>query len=140
MTDERAKVILHAEDELAHAEIVSAAIRLNSANVQVRQVSNGKDALDYLYHRGSYQNPGESPRPDLVLLDLRMPLVNGLEVLAVVKKDPDLQSLPVVMLTTSGAEEDKSKAHACDADDYLIKPVDFDGFVHLVKELCVTWL
>ena len=140
MTGEKPKVILHAEDEPAHAEIVRFAIQRNFGNVQLRQVGDGRDALDYLYRRGFYEDPSVSPRPDLILLDLRMPLMNGLEVLAIVKKDPKFQTIPVVVLTTSDVEGDRSSAHYCGVDGYLIKPVNLDDFVRMMDELCTTWL
>ncbi|MBD1399656.1 response regulator [Pelovirga terrestris] len=140
MTKENSRVILHAEDEPAHAAIVRLALRHNAGDVQLRQVEDGRSALDYLYRRGPYENSAISPRPDLVLLDLRMPHVSGLEVLAIVKKDPELQTIPVVVLTTSDIEEDRSEARACGVDGYLTKPVDFDKFVSMISELCNTWL
>ncbi len=140
MTSEKTKVILHAEDEPAHAAIVRKALQLSVANVQLRQVGDGRAALDYLYRRGSYEDPAVSPKPDLILLDLRMPHVGGLQVLAIIKEDPELQTIPVVVLTTSDGEEDRSQARACGVVGYLTKPVDFDKFVTMIDELCVVWL
>jgi len=79
MTRETAKVILHAEDEQAHAAIVRRVIERSSINVQLKQVADGKDALDYLYRRGSHEDPTTSPRPNLILLDLHMPRISELE-------------------------------------------------------------
>ena len=140
MTSEKNKVILHAEDEPAHAAIVRKALQLNASDVELRHVEDGRAALDYLYRRGPYAEPSVAPRPDLILLDLRMPHVSGLEVLAMVKKDPQLHPIPVVVLTTSDVEEDRSQARACEVDGYLTKPVDFDKFVNMIDELCNTWL
>lgn len=140
MTNAKTRIILHAEDEPAHAAIVRIALQRNVSDVQLRQVNDGRAVLDYLYRRGSYEVPAVSPRPDLIILDLRMPHVSGLEVLAIVKKDPKLQTIPAVVLTTSDVEEDRSKAHTCGVDGYLTKPVDFDRFVDMIKQLCVTWL
>ncbi len=140
MTNEKARVILHAEDEPAHAAIVRIALQRNVDDVQLRQVEDGRAALDYLYRRGAFNDPAISPRPDLILLDLRMPHVSGLEVLATVKQELELQMIPVVVLTTSDIEEDRLKASACGVDEYLTKPVDFDKFVHMIGEVCATWL
>ena len=140
MTGEKTRVILHAEDEPVHAEIVRFAIQRNFGDVQIRHVGDGRAALDYLYRRGSYADPTVAPRPDLILLDLRMPQIGGLEVLAIVKNDPELQAIPVVVLTTSNAEEDRSTAKACRVDGYLTKPVNFDAFLNMMDELCTTWL
>ncbi len=140
MTSEKARVILHAEDEPAHASLVRIALQRNFGDVQLRQVDDGRAALDYLYRRGAYGDSTVSPRPDLLLLDLRMPHVGGLEVLAVVKNDPEFRTIPVVVLTTSDTAEDRSKAQACGVDGYRVKPVDFGKFVAIINEICVTWL
>lgn len=140
MTSEKARVILHAEDEPAHASLVRIALQRNFGDVQLRQVDDGRAALDYLYRRGAYADSTVSPRPDLILLDLRMPHVGGLEVLAVVKNDPEFRTIPVVVLTTSDTAEDRSKAQACGVDAYRVKPVDFGKFVAIINEICVTWL
>jgi CheY-like chemotaxis protein len=140
MTSEKTRVILHAEDEPAHAAIVRKALQLSVANVQLRQVADGRAALDYLYRCGTCEDPAVSPKPDLILLDLRMPHVGGLQVLATIKKDPELQTIPVVILTTSDVEEDRLQARAFGVDGYLTKPVGFDTFVRMMDELCVTWL
>lgn len=140
MTNEKTRVILHAEDEPAHAAIVRIALQRNVGDVQLKQVDDGKAALDYLYRRGSYEDPAISPRPDLIILDLRMPHVSGLEILTIVKKDPELQTIPIVVLTTSDIEEDRLEARDCGVDGYLIKPVDFGKFVRMMDELCDTWL
>ena len=137
---EQIKVILHAEDEPAHAAIVRMAIQRNIANIELRQVDNGKAALDYLWRREDYQEPFTSPRPDLTLLDLRMPLVSGFDVVAAVKKDLELQTIPVVVLTTSDVEEDQTRTRDAGTDGYLTKPVDFAKFVEMVKNVCSTWL
>ncbi|MFO7766806.1 MAG: response regulator [Pelovirga sp.] len=139
MTKEKTKVILHAEDEPAHAAIVRIALRRHVDDVQLRQVDDGRAALDYLYRRGAFKDPALSPRPDLILLDLRMPHVSGLEVLAMIKNDSELQEIPVVVLSTSDVAEDRSQARASGVDGYMTKPVDFDQFVHMIKDMCVTW-
>ena len=140
MNQHKTRIILHAEDEPAHAAIVRIALQRNVGDVQLRQVGDGRAALDYLYRRGSYEDPAVSPTPDLLLLDLRMPHVGGLDVLTIVKNDPELQTIPVVVLTTSDVDEDRSAAHACGVDGYLTKPVDFDKFVSVINKLCVAWL
>lgn len=137
---EKTKVILHAEDEPAHAALVRMAVERNVENVQLEQVSNGKAALDYLYRREDYRDPSLSPRPDLILLDLRMPLISGFDVLTTVKKDPMLQTIPVVVLTTSNVEEERKRAQDSGVDAYMTKPVDFGKFVTMIKQMCITWL
>lgn len=140
MTGNMHKTILHAEDDPAHAAIIRMVIERSTRKVQLKQVGDGKEALDYLYRRESFVNPAISPCPDLVLLDLRMPRIDGLGVLEAVKKDPALKATPVVILTTSASEKDRSAAQHCGVDGYLTKPVDFDGFIRLIEKLCVAWL
>jgi len=133
-------VILLAEDDPAHAEIVRRNLAGSHVANHLHHVTDGQEALDYLYHRNRYAEPGQAPRPGLILLDLRMPRVDGLEVLKVVKNDPELMRIPVVVLTTSAAESDIAKAYECHANSYLVKPVDFSHFVSLLKTLGYYWL
>ena len=133
-------VILLVEDDNGHAELV----RRNFedcllANTLIR-VADGQEALDYLYRRNAFSDPAKSPRPGIILLDLRMPRVNGLEVLKIIKEDAALSSIPVVILTTSSAETDKIKAYDHHANSFLVKPVDFPKFVELMKSLGCYWL
>ncbi len=132
--------ILLVEDDPAHAEIV----RRNFAGFRMANrlthVSDGEEALDYLYRRGEFDAPGGAPRPDLILLDLRLPKVDGLEVLRTIKSDPELAAIPVVVLTTSAAEADKVRAYGSHANSYLVKPVDYKQFVALMDTLGYYWL
>ena len=133
-------VILLVEDEEAHAEIV----RRNFENCRIANqlihVTDGQAALDYLYRRNGYSEPSQSPRPGIILLDLRLPKVDGLEVLKTVKNDPKLSAIPVVILTTSKAEADMVKAYDCHANSYLVKPVDFTQFSQLMETFGFYWL
>lgn len=95
-------------------------------------VSDGAEALQYLRREGEY---AEAPRPDLVLLDLNLPKVDGREVLTAIKNDAALGSIPVVVLTTSEAEEDIVRSYSLHANAYVSKPVDFDRFLHVVKQI-----
>ncbi|OGR63997.1 MAG: two-component system response regulator [Elusimicrobia bacterium GWB2_63_22] len=133
-------VILLVEDDNGHAELV----RRNFedcllANTLIR-VADGQEALDYLYRRNAFSDPAKSPRPGIILLDLRMPRVNGLEVLKIIKEDAALSSIPVVILTTSEAELDIAKAYESHANSYLVKPVDFTKFTELLKTFGYYWL
>ena len=132
--------ILLVEDEPAHAEIV----RRNLADVRVANriihLENGQAALDYLFRRTDYEDPRTSPRPDLILLDLRLPKVDGLEVLRRIKEDDELKRIPTVVLTTSAAETDMVQAYEKGAGSYLVKPVDFDKFTQLMKAFGFYWL
>jgi CheY-like chemotaxis protein len=136
-------IILLVEDDPAHAEIVRrnfVNFRMANRPVQLVHVADGQEALDYLFSRGKFQNPGLSPRPNLILLDLRLPKVDGLEVLKIVKEDADLVSIPVVVLTTSSAEADKAKAYESHANSYLVKPMDFSQLNKLMDALGFYWL
>ena len=133
-------VILLAEDDDAHAEIVQrnfADLRL--ANRLLR-VADGEEALDYLYQRGRFSHPADAPRPGIILLDLRMPKLDGLEVLKVIKTDDGLKTIPVVVLTTSKAEQDMAEAYEHHANSYLVKPVDFTQFSKLLEAFGFYWL
>jgi CheY-like chemotaxis protein len=133
-------VILLVEDDPAHAEIVRRNFENSLIANRVIHVSDGQEALDYMFRAGRYSDPVTAPRPGLILLDLRLPKVDGLEVLKSIKADPDLCRIPVVILTTSSAEYDVVKAYDRHANSYLVKPVDFPQFVSLMESLGYYWL
>lgn len=132
--------ILLVEDDPAHAEIVRRNLGDFRVANRIVHVEDGQAALDYLYRANGYADPAQSPRPDLVLLDLRLPKVDGLEVLQRIKADPDLRRIPVVVLTTSRAELDMVGAYAQGAGSYLVKPVDFEKFTSLMEAFGFYWL
>ena len=133
-------LILLVEDDPAHAEIVRR--NLEDARVANRlvHVSDGQQALDYLFHQGDYTDVEKYPRPGMVLLDLRLPKVDGLEVLRVAKADPKLSQIPIVILTTSAAESDMARAYECQANSYLVKPVDLANFTAMMEAFGFYWL
>ncbi|MFZ1984248.1 MAG: response regulator [Desulfatitalea sp.] len=133
-------IILLVEDEPAHAEIVMRNFEDCHLANRVMHVSDGQAALDYLYRREAFSSPDQAPRPNLILLDLRLPKIDGLEVLQTIKADADLGRIPVVILTTSSAETDMLKAYDHHANSFLVKPVDFSKFVELMKSLGCYWL
>jgi CheY-like chemotaxis protein len=104
------------------------------------RVVDGQEALDYLFRAGNYVEPDSSPRPDVVLLDLRLPKVDGLEVIKALKDSEDLRKIPIVVLTTSEAEQDVARAYVNHANSYVVKPVDFQKFRDLMNELGYYWL
>lgn len=133
-------VILHVEDDPAHAELVKRITEdFNIAN-RLFHVDDGQAALDYLYQRDAYSDVANAPRPGLILLDLRLPKVDGLEVLKTIKNDPDLARIPVVILTTSAAEKDMNRAYDHHVNSYLVKPVEFTSFIDLMKNFGYYWL
>jgi two-component system, chemotaxis family, response regulator Rcp1 len=118
--------VLFTREALAQAKV------MNTLHV----VSDGVQAMNYLYRRGESAN---APRPDLIILDLNLPRKNGREVLAEIKADDDLKIIPVVVLTTSSAEEDVVKAYGLHANCYVVKPIDFSSFVQIVKDIGHFW-
>lgn len=132
--------ILLVEDNSAHAELVTRSFQEHRVANRIFHVSDGEEALNYLFRRGTYADPVRSPRPCVVLLDLRLPKMSGLDVLQAIRQSPDLCSLPVIILTTSSAQEDMIAAYARHANSYVMKPVDFEKFSHLMRDLGVYWL
>lgn len=133
-------MILFAEDNASHAKLVMRGLRDHRVANRVFQVSDGQAAMDFLQHRGDYADPAEYPRPDLVLLDLRLPKLDGLEVLKNIKTDDELKKTPVVILTTSNAESDIARAYELHANSYLVKPIEFDTFAEMIRDLGFYWL
>ncbi|MEF2145617.1 MAG: response regulator [Desulfovibrionaceae bacterium] len=135
-----AMTILLVEDNDAHAELVIRGLNEQRKMQNIRHVHDGEEALDYLFRRGNYENPQDSPRPHLILLDLRLPKIDGLEVLKTIKSSSDIKCIPVVILTTSEAENDVKDAYLGYANSYLVKPVDFGSFNNLLADLGFYWL
>ena len=132
--------ILHVEDNPDHANLVVRSLRKQRVANVVYLVEDGEAALDYLFRRGDYQDPQNSPRPHVILLDLRLPKVDGLEVLRVIKTTEGLLKIPVVVLTSSDAEKDVAQSYAYHANSYLVKPVGFDKFTEMMEHLGFYWL
>ncbi len=124
------------EDSDAHAKLVMLQLQDKDAPITIDRVSDGVEALDYLARRGPY---GGARRPDIILLDLKLPKVDGHEVLRRIKTDADLRSIPVVVLTTSETEADRQKAYANHANSFLTKPIDFLSFQRMMKDLRYYW-
>jgi CheY-like chemotaxis protein len=102
-------------------------------------VSDGEELMDYLYQRGKYSVPGSAPRPGLILLDLNMPKKDGREVLKELKADPHLRQIPVLVLTTSQAEEDILRSYYLGANSYITKPVTFSSLIEVMQTLSKYW-
>jgi CheY-like chemotaxis protein len=132
------RYILLAEDNPNDAELTIAALRESNLVSPIKRVEDGAEALDFLHRRGVYANRTEGP-PTLILLDLKMPKVDGIEVLQAIKQDPVLRVIPVVMLTSSREEADLARSYASGANAYVVKPVGFDEFMHTVRDLGLFW-
>jgi CheY-like chemotaxis protein len=133
-------VILFIEDDPAHAEITMRNFKKNRITNKVIHLWDGQEALDYLFRQGKYSDPELSPVPHLILLDLRLPKVDGLEVLERIKSVENLKSIPTVILTTSMAEVDISKAYNYNVNSYLVKPMDYDKFSNLIEAFGFYWV
>ena len=132
--------ILLVEDNEAHVKLISRNLKDHKIANKIAVVYDGEDALDYLHQRGDYADPQKSPRPHVILLDLRLPKIDGLEVLKEIKTNDALRRIPVVVLTTSEAEKDIAFAYDFNANAYLTKPVDFEKFSQLMNDLGFFWL
>ena len=122
--------VLLVEDDPGDVVLIKEAFEYNKVHNTLHIVSDGVEALEFLHRRGQYEG---APRPDLVLLDLNLPRKDGREVLEEVKADRDLRTIPVVVLTTSEAEEDILRSYDLHANAYVTKPVDFDRFIEVVR-------
>jgi two-component system, response regulator len=132
--------ILLVEDDPAHAEIVLRNLTVLQDRVKcIAHLSDGQQALDYLQREGKHKDPETSPRPDLVLLDLRLPRVDGFEVLRRMKASDDVSRIPVVVLTTSEAAGDVAAAYENGACSYLVKPAEFEAYVELMRAFGHYW-
>ena len=130
--------ILLVEDSIQDAEMTLAALQENNLANEVVHVRDGAEALDYLHGRGEVGSPGNG-LPAFVLLDLKMPKVDGLEVLRQMKADARLRLIPVIMLTSSREEGDMIKSYRLGVNSYVVKPVDFGEFVEAVRALGAFW-
>ena len=128
-------VILLVEDNMDHAELAKRNLEGCHVANRIHHVEDGEEAIHYMHGTGRYTDRNRYPRPDLILLDLRLPKIDGLEVLRIIKLDPDLRAIPVVVLTTSDAEPDIARAYQLHANSYLTKPVEFDALSRLLKDL-----
>ncbi len=131
--------ILLADDDDDDCELAEDALRENRLANGLHRVADGEELLDYLFRRGKYTDPATSPTPGLILLDLNMPRMDGREALKAIKSDESLRGIPVVILTTSKAEEDIYRTYNLGASSYITKPVSFDGLVEVMRFLGRYW-
>jgi CheY-like chemotaxis protein len=132
--------ILLVEDNRMDIELTLDAFREAKFLNRIHVAPNGQDALDYMFGRGQYADRNAYPMPSLILLDLKLPGIDGFEVLRQIKGTPLLKRLPVVILTSSKEEGDRALSYDIGANSYLVKPVSFEGFLNVVKQIEGYWL
>lgn len=132
--------ILLVEDNVHDAELAIRALRSNNVARQIVHVKNGVAALDFLFGRGMYEGRNIQAKPKVILLDLKMPMLGGLEVLESIVGNEITKTIPVVVLTSSKEHPDIEKAYQLGANSYIVKPVDFESFRKVVNDLGIYWL
>lgn len=132
--------ILLVEDNLQDIEIARRAFAKGRVRNELIVIRDGQEALDYLYHRGKFQDPATSPRPGMILLDLNLPKVGGMEVLQQMKHDEHLKAIPVIVMTVSQREEDIVKSYNLGVNTYIQKPVEFENFMKVVNAIQEYWI
>ena len=136
MADHRPVEILLVEDNPTEVYLTRSALEDAEIGNRLSVVHDGEEAMQFLRREGRF---GDAPTPDLILLDLNLPKKDGREVLAEVKGDPELRQIPVIVLTTSGHDEDIERAYALHANSYIRKPVDFDQFAGVIRGIDRFW-
>jgi CheY-like chemotaxis protein len=131
--------ILMADDDADDRQLTREALEDARLINDIRFVENGEELLDYLRRQGKYAPPAETPRPGLILLDLNMPRKDGRTVLKELKQDPDLRTIPVVVLTTSKSDEDIYRSYDLGVNSYIVKPVTFEALVDILQTLEKYW-
>ena len=132
--------ILFVEDSMDDARLTIRALTKSGLTNKLYHVKDGAEALDFLYCRGNYVSRNIQDRPKMILLDLKMPKVSGMEVLEKIKSDPDMKTLPVIILTSSKEDPDIKSCYALGANSYIVKPVESDNFFQAMKELGLYWM
>lgn len=137
--DGRPAVVLLVDDDTADQELTRRVLDGDVINTDLRIVSNGEAALDYLHRRGQFADAARAPRPDLMLLDLNMPRIDGKQVLHDMRSSAALRAIPVVVLTTSRQEEDIIRSYNLGCNSFITKPVTIDGFMQTIRQLGSYW-
>ncbi len=132
--------ILLVEDNPSDIEITKEAFAQGKIKNNLYCVKDGQEALDFLYHKNKYSDTSKAPKPDLILLDLNMPKISGIEILEKIKKDKDLLSIPVIILTTSDRDKDVCVSYKLGANSFITKPVEFARFIEVITGIQNYWL
>jgi CheY-like chemotaxis protein len=136
----RSAIILLIEDSRMDAELTLDAFKETRLSNRIEVAYGGQQALEYLFGQGDYSNRALYPLPDLILLDLKMPGIDGFEVLKRIKESPIIRRIPVVILTSSKEEGDRALSYDIGANSYLVKPVAFSGFIEVIHHIEDYWL
>ncbi|MDJ0736786.1 MAG: response regulator [Nostocaceae cyanobacterium] len=131
--------ILMADDDEDDSMLIREALAESRVSCELHVVTDGEELIDYLYHRGRYADSHNYPRPDLILLDLNMPKKDGREALREIKADPQLKQIPVVVLTTSSAEEEIHHTYDLGANSFIVKPLTFAALVEVMRTIGKYW-
>lgn len=137
--DKKPVTILVADDDADDCMMIRDALKENHLTNDLRFVSDGEELMDYLNGRGKFSGPGANPRPGLILLDLNMPRKDGREALKEIKENPKLRDIPIVVLTTSKAEEDVYRSYNLGVNSFITKPVTFESLVSITRDLGRYW-
>jgi len=137
--EQKSVCILVVEDDPGHRELISEAIKDTEILNNTQLVKDGDEALHYLYREGEYGNEQKYPKPDLILLDLKLPGLNGKDVLRKIKSNAETRMIPVIILTVSALDKDIDECYALGANGYITKPMDFEQFVAIVKTIPFYW-
>ena len=140
MKNSRPIIILMADDDADDRMLAKDALEESRVLNDLRFVEDGEQLIDYLFRRGPYADPESSPRPGLILLDLNMPRKDGREALREIKEHPELRRIPIIIMTTSQAEEDIYRSYDLGANSFITKPVTFERLVDLMKVLGKYWI
>jgi two-component system, response regulator len=132
--------VLIVEDNPHDLEMTLRALRKSNFANRVATVTDGEQALDFLFGRGEYEGRDINEHPRVILLDLKLPKIDGAEVLRIIKSDPQTRSIPVVIITSSAEERDRVMTYDLGANSYVVKPIEFDAFARTIADLGFYWL
>lgn len=139
LNEVRPATILLVEDNLQDIEITRRAFAKGRVSSELVVVRDGEEAIEYLHHRGKYRDPASSPRPGMILLDLNLPKVGGMEVLQHIKNDAGLRIIPVIVLTVSEREQDVVRSYELGVNTYIQKPIEFETFQRVITAVHEYW-
>ena len=132
-------VLLLVEDNPADQNLTKRSIKKHMLNCDLRIVADGESAMDYLRHHGVYVSLDDSPKPDIIVLDLNMPKMDGRQVIQEMKSNPELANIPIIVFTTSSYKKDISESYKLGCNSFITKPANAHEFMNVIKEICSYW-